>query len=153
MNAHLRLARSDDRDKLCQLLELGLKPYGLNIDYEDTDRDLLDIDSSYFNNGGVFCVLDDGETSIGMYGLYKKSDTVCELRKMYLLPYYKGRGLGKLLMNDALERAINMGFQEMVLETNSCLTEAIGMYRRFGFEICELFDVATRCNTCMRRKL
>ena len=61
METHLRLARSDDRDKLCELLEQGLAPYGLQADYEHTDYDILDVEAHYGNKGGVFCILESDD--------------------------------------------------------------------------------------------
>lgn len=153
MTATLRPYRSSDRDIVCTLLEQGLAPYGLTVDYGNTDRDILDIETHYLNNGGAFMVIGVGENIIGMYGIYRVSAVVCELRKMYLNPSYKGQGYGKQLMNDALAQAVALGFTEMHLETNSRLVEAIGMYKRYGFEVSADAGHAARCDVCMRKLL
>ena len=157
MTGTLRPYQTSDRDIVCKLLEEGLAPYGLGVDYNDTDQDILDVQVNYQDNGGAFMVLTvndgAGDVIIGMYGIYRMDQQRCELRKMYLNPVYKGRGFGKQLMNDALERAQQLGFSEMHLETNSCLVEAIGMYQRFGFEISDEAGHAERCDVCMSRVL
>lgn len=56
-----------------------------------------------------------------------------ELRKMYFRPEVRGRGLGRELLVDLIERAKAGGFDRVVLETASNLTAAIGLYQRFGF--------------------
>ena len=153
MTATLRPYRSSDRGIVCTLLEQGLAPYGLAVDYENTDQDILDIETHYLKNGGAFMVLVVDTEIIGMYGIYRVSAAVCELRKMYLNPSYKGQGFGKQLMNDALAQAVALGFAEMHLETNSRLVEAIGMYKRYGFEVSADAGHAARCDVCMRKLL
>ena len=141
-------------EKIAQdLLSLGLQAYGLQTDYDRTDADILDIQEQYINHGGLFRFMESDEQIIGMYGLFRVSQTVCELRKMYLHPAYKGRGFGHLLMQDALEKATEAGFSEMILETNSCLKEAIAMYLKYGFTDYTPEHLSQRCDRAMRRRL
>jgi GNAT superfamily N-acetyltransferase len=72
---------------------------------------------------------------------------------MYLLPSLQGLGLGRLLLEAALEQARLLGFHEMVLETNSSLEAARRMYERYGFEPCSPDHLSPRCDLAMRRPL
>ncbi len=124
-----------------------LDEYGLKPDPDGTDADLDDIERSYFARGGTFCVLEDQDGSIvGAYGLYPTTDRACELRKMYLRRTHRGRGLGKRLLEDALNAAGRLGFTTVTLETASVLKEAIALYRRYGFVPCPSDHLATRCD-------
>jgi putative acetyltransferase len=58
---------------------------------------------------------------------------MCELVKMYLLPSARGKGLGKALIEGAFDRARNLGYRKMYLETMPELKTAIGMYKKMGF--------------------
>ena len=149
----IRDYRQGDEAQAQQLLIAGLQPYGLAADLASTDADIIDIQRSYIDRGGVFRFLESEGTIAGMYGLYRLSAASCELRKMYLQPEQKGKGFGHLLMKDALEQAAVTGFKEMVLETNSCLTEAIAMYHKYGFEPYTAPHLSERCNYAMRRNL
>jgi putative acetyltransferase len=142
-----------DADKLWSVLERSLAAYGLKADSCNTDTDLLDVQRNYIDCGGRFRVLTQGETPIGMYGLYKIGAERVELRKMYLEPAHKGRGYGKLLLNDALSVAREAGFRTMTLETNRLLVEAIGLYRKFGFKDVERNDLSARCDRAMIKEL
>ncbi|MBM4272599.1 MAG: GNAT family N-acetyltransferase, partial [Deltaproteobacteria bacterium] len=118
-----------------------------------TDRDLSDISESYIRPGGVFRIVEvEGEIA-GSYGLYPVSVKVCELRKMYLMPVYQGRGIGKMMMDEALALARAKGFEEIVLETNSVLVRATQLYKKYRFEYYEPAHLSDRCDSAMRFRL
>ncbi|MDT8301685.1 MAG: GNAT family N-acetyltransferase [Sedimentisphaerales bacterium] len=143
----LRLANNTDCGKVTELVYGVLKEYGLKPDPGATDIDLKDIEQSYFERGGAFYVLEEEDGSIiGAYGLYLIDEQTCELRKMYLHRSYRGKGLGKLLLEDALTKANQIGFKKMILETASVLIEAISLYRSYGFVEYEPEHLSSRCD-------
>jgi putative acetyltransferase len=142
-----------DEEDVFRIVKEVLAGYGLSTNPKETDADLLDIQASYLSEGGAFRILEcDGQIA-GSYGLYPTTRQTCELRKMYLLPKLKGRGLGKKMMGDALRIAKDMGFVEMTLETNSCLKEALGLYKKYGFMEFTPSHLSDRCDLAMRRAL
>lgn len=145
----IRDYRAEDMPRLWEILSAALAPYGLCALPEETDQDLCDVQAAYLNSGGAFRVLIHEERIIGMYGLYREDADVVELRKMYLEPTYKGQGHGIRLMNDALDQARALGFGSMVLETNTCLFEAVALYRKFGFKETERGHLSPRCDMAM----
>ncbi|KAF1940552.1 acyl-CoA N-acyltransferase [Clathrospora elynae] len=60
--------------------------------------------------------------------------TKCELKRLYLTPDARGRGVSKLLMDVALQKARELGYKEMLLDTLSSMTAARTLYTRYGFE-------------------
>jgi putative acetyltransferase len=131
-----------------------LDEYGLEPDPGATDADLDDIEQSYFASGGAFYVLETQDHAIiGAYGLYRMDEHTCELRKMYLHVDYHGKGLGKRLLEDALTRARERGFTEIVLETASALKEAIGLYQSYGFVPYDPDHLSPRCDQAYILKL
>ena len=143
----LRLANNKDCGKVTELVYGVLKEYGLKPDPGATDIDLKDIEQSYFKRGGAFYVLEEENGSIiASYGLYLIDKQTCELRKMYLHSSYRGKGLGKLLLEDALAKARQIGFKKMTLETASVLKEAIGLYKSYGFVEYEPEHMSSRCD-------
>jgi len=109
----LRPASNADCDKIASLVYSILKEYDLKPDPACTDADLKDIEQLYFEQGGTFYVLEEKSGSIvGAYGLYPIDSQTCELRKMYLRRSYRGKGLGKFLMESALSEARQLGFKE-----------------------------------------
>jgi putative acetyltransferase len=143
----LRQATNADRESIKSLVYGVLEEYGLKPDPSCTDADLDDIERSYFARGGTFCVLEDKDGSIvGAYGLYPTKNRTCELRKMYLHRMHRGRGLGRLLLEDALASARRLGFTTVTLETASVLKEAIALYQRYGFVPCPSDHLSARCD-------
>jgi putative acetyltransferase len=57
----------------------------------------------------------------------------CELVKLYLISEMRGQGLGLLLMEKCFQKAIDLGFTQMYLETMPEFRMAIGLYEKAGF--------------------
>ena len=70
----------------------------------------------------------------------------CELRKMYLDPSIRGKGMGRFLLEQMLSKAINLGFNKMRLETASVLKEAVSLYNRYGFKQVRSEHISCRCD-------
>ncbi len=143
----LRPATNQDSRPIKELVFTVLGQYGLEPDPSQTDADLDDIEASYFARGGIFYVLEtQAGAIIGAYGLYPKEAGTCELRKMYLHRDHRGKGLGKRLLDDAMDNARRLGFRRVVLETASILTEAIALYERYGFKPHHPDHLSLRCD-------
>ena len=143
----LRLADNKDCGKVTELVYGVLMEYDLKPDPGATDIDLKDIEQSYFERGGAFYVLEEKDGSIiGAYGLYPVDKATCELRKMYLPISYRGKGLGKLLLESALLKSRQLGFKRMILETASVLKEAITLYKSYGFVEYNPEHLSSRCD-------
>jgi len=128
----LRRATGSDGEAVRRLVFAVLREHGLTPDPAETDADLCDLESAYA--GGSFDVLIDASgIVVGTVGLFRLDAQRCELRKMYLAPTYRGQGLGKRLLAHALERAQQLGFRRVELETTSVLAAAIRLYESFGF--------------------
>ena len=150
---NLRKAKTGEEGKILCLVKKVLSDYGLKINPEETDKDLSDLDNFYFDNKGWFAVIDHGNEIIGSYGIFRVSEKVCELRKMYLLPEYQGMGLGRLMMEDAIHQAKTLDYAEIILETNKLLDKAIHLYKKYGFEEYNPSHLSDRCNYAMRKEI
>lgn len=132
-----------------QTLVFGvLEEYGLKADPENTDADLNDIEANYSGAGGIFDVLISDEGGLlGTVALFRINPKVCELRKMYLVRSERGKGLGRVLLEHAIRRAVELGFDQMVLETASVLREAVSLYEQRGFRRYTPEHMAARCDS------
>ena len=149
----IRFATNDDIVPVRELINGILSEYGLSPDPGGVDADLDNIETSYMARGGCFEVITDREQIIGTVGLYPHDETRVEIRKMYLAPSLRRRGIGKWLLERTLQQAWEMGYEEIVLETASVLTEAIGLYRSFGFEPIPGKPETDRCDQAYRLRL
>ena len=94
---------------------------------------------------GVFVVLDDDEgTPMGCGGIRLiapgPSGVRYELKHLYLRPETRGRGWGRLLVEDLVERARGFGAAELVLDTHHSLEAAGALYARTGFVQIERYN-------------
>jgi len=143
----LRRATNLDREKISALVFEVLREYGLSPDPCRTDADLADIASHYHGRGGIFDVLETTDGAVvGSVGLYPIDRSTCELRKMYLHSSFRGKGLGRHLLEHALERVKELGFSRVTLETASVLKEAIALYQSYGFRPYTPDHLAGRCD-------
>ena len=143
----IRQATNADAEEVKHLVFGVLAEYGLKGDPEGTDADLADIEANYLAPGGLFDVVEaDDARIVGSVGLLPRGEGICELRKMYLAREARGRGLGKVLLERALERARALGFRRVELETAGTLVEAINLYTRYGFRPVESAHLAARCD-------
>ena len=130
----IRPATNADCARVIALVSGVLAEFQLPFNLDSKDADLKDIESSYFAAGGVFELIEDAHGKLlGTYGLFPLDDRQCELRKMYFLPEIRGLGLGKQVLDRAIDHARRLGFKAIVLETISVLQRAIHLYTRFGF--------------------
>lgn len=122
-----------------------LNEYGIGGFSHHSDDSLNKIEQSFA--GGFFGLIKNEEEEIvGTFGLYKLSETNCEIRKMYLLPQARGNGLGKWMVKFLIEKAKELGFQKIELDTASVLLEAIELYKKMGFKEVETCNDSPRCD-------
>lgn len=145
----IRPFRDDDAGAVRDLVLAVLAEFGLAADHAGTDADLADVPAHYQARGGEFWVVEDGHGRIaGTCGVWidPRDPARAELRKMYLLPERRGRGLGRRLLDTALDHARRAGVARMELETASAMTAAIGLYQQAGFTAMEAVPDAPRCD-------
>lgn len=83
---------------------------------------------------GVFVVVrDDDGRAVACGGVTRFDDARGELKRMYVLPEARGRGLGRLLLDDLERGARELGFAALVLETGDRQEAALALYRSFGY--------------------
>lgn len=96
--------------------------------------DMDDVQRSYFDRDGLFLVMTDEERMIGTGAIRKLDDTVCELKRVWLLFEYHGQGLGYRMIQELLEFARAKGYQHVRLETDRAgQSRAYELYKRLGF--------------------
>lgn len=149
-----RPAVNADRVALEGLIFGALAEYGMQPESQGFDRDLEDIESAYAQ--GIFEVLIDSQGQIqGSWALRPVEDQPqrLELRRMYLHPQQRARGLGRALLGRALALALERGCRWMELETATALKEARQLYQWAGFGPCGGRLETQRCDLRMEMRL
>lgn len=152
-NFHFRPIRNEDEKKVRNIIFSILDDYGLKLDIEGVDHDLFEITKHY--SRGLFGVIEEMEKGeiVGSFALYPMNNTEYELRKMFLLKEYRGKGLGKWVMDFCEVFAKREGFTSISLETASVLKEAIGLYVKKGYKHVSDDNHTERCDVLMRKYL
>ncbi len=81
----------------------------------------------------IFYLIERGGAVIGMGGIRRVRDGVCEMKRVYLRDAAKGLGLGRALVERLMADAAGFGYRQMLLDTAPTLTTAIALYQRLGF--------------------
>ena len=103
--------------------------------YTDLDifNDMDNFQAHYFDNGGTFLVVHNGEQVIGSGALRKLDDETAELKRMWLLEAYHGQGIGYRLFIQLIEFARKSGYDRIRLQTSPEQVRALDFYQKIGF--------------------
>ena len=129
-----RRATNRDCAVATRVVDGALREYGLHAILDGGDVDLTDIDGYYNSRGGHFELLEDASGDVlGVLAWKSGGEGVVELKKLYLVPKARGRGLGRRALSRVVDAARDAGARTVVLETAAALKEANELYTRFGF--------------------
>jgi putative acetyltransferase len=104
--------------------------------FEDMDR----ISSVYREPHGTFLVLLDAERVVGTGAIRRLDEQTCELKRMWFLPAYRGRGYGARMSEALFEFARSAGYKRVRLDTAPVLAAANRLYERLGFYPIERYN-------------
>lgn len=96
-------------------------------------RDMEEVESHYFGNEGLFLAVLDDDRIIGSGAVRKLDKATSELKRMWLLESYHGRGIGYQVFTQLQNFAVEKGYKFMRLQTSSEQRRAIDFYRKIGF--------------------
>jgi len=70
----------------------------------------------------------------GCVALKGHADLICELKRMYVRPAFRGQGAGRALVRILIEEARRAGFERMILDSHISMKIAHEIYQTFGFK-------------------
>lgn len=123
-------------DNLILFLQECLPQSGRKLELNGRHKMFCSIET-YFES--FWCLFDE-ENIIGTVALKKLDEEKCELKSLYLLQKYHGKGLGEHLLKTAILEAQENDYKEMYLDTLSTSKEAISLYKKMGFVITERYN-------------
>ena len=114
------------------MTEFGAVGCGFAIE----DPEVAAMHEAYSGDRAAFFVVELEGRVVGGAGIAPLAGgdpDVCELRKMYLLPEARGRGLGGRLLGLCLDAARSRAFETCYLETLESMRDARRLYEKHGF--------------------
>ncbi len=134
----LRPIQASDDERVAELIRTVMGEFeATGAGYSVHDPEVVAMSGAYARPRSEYWVLEAGGRVVGGGGiapLQRGAAPVCELRKMYSLPPFRGRGFGRRLLEHLLERARAHGFEQMYLESVARMKLAERLYRAAGFE-------------------
>ena len=104
------------------------------LDFQDIEAELAALDHEYGPPGGGVLLAESGGEVVGCVGVRPlEPPAIAELKRMYLRPHARGRGIGRALAAAALDLAAQLGYGSVRLDTVSELEAAGAVYRKLGF--------------------
>ncbi len=106
---------------------------------QDFGRELAGLPGAYVPpGGGLWLAREDGAPA-GCVALRPLDDRSAELKRLYVRPAFRGRRLGRQLMQVAIDRARDTGCRAVRLDTFPSMAEAVALYRSAGFREIEAY--------------
>lgn len=132
---------SDMQQSVEDFFEKCFAAVGIPYSPKDRHADIADVDRHYMQNGCFWCLFDNniliGTVAIRMIDTDSK---VVELKRMFVLPEYQGKGYGRLLLKHAIGYAKKQQYSKMCLDTRRQFSAAQHLYRSSGFQETEKYN-------------
>lgn len=107
----------------------------LNVDlcFQGFAQELANLPGDYAPPSGALLVAEVDGAIAGCVALRAVNSDVCEMKRLYARPAFRGRRVGLALVEAILAEARRIGYTRMRLDTLPVMTEAQALYQRLGF--------------------
>jgi ribosomal protein S18 acetylase RimI-like enzyme len=133
----MKIIKIDTQDELLAVQELFLEyatTLGFNLEFQNFEKEVRSLPGEYAEPNGCILLAKRYDEIVGCIALRPMDETVCEMKRMYIRPAHRGKGLGRALATAIIQEAIEKGYQYMRLDTINTMTEAIQLYYSLGFD-------------------
>ena len=107
----------------------------INVDlcFQDFSAELDRLSVMYAPPAGALLLARAGGDTAGCVGLRKLRDDICEMKRLYVRPEFRGRHFGRRMAEDIARRGRELGYRTLVLDTLGTMEAAQGLYLSMGF--------------------
>ncbi len=133
------LCESADMPRVRALFEEYGASLGFNLCFQNFDEELASLPGCYAPPLGTIVAAFSGGETCGCIGVRPFGEGVCEMKRLYVKPACRGRGIGRSLALEAVAFATAAGYERMCLDTLESMTEANALYRSLGFVPCKRY--------------
>ncbi|HEY8225232.1 MAG TPA: GNAT family N-acetyltransferase [Pyrinomonadaceae bacterium] len=132
----LRQAQNqEDIEAAHTLFEEYAASLGISLCFQNFDEELANLPGDYAPPSGRLLLAYVDEELAGCIALRKLSNEICEMKRLYIRTEFRGKGLGRKMVEAILREAKEIGYSRMRLDTlPGRMDEAINLYRSIGFK-------------------
>jgi putative acetyltransferase len=134
----LTFAQAESPAQIAQARELLLEyaqSLGFSLCFQNFDKELVGLPGDYAPPEGRLLLAECEGHLAGCVALHKLGPGICEMKRLYLRPQFRGKGLGRTLAGRIIAEARQIGYQHMRLDTvEPVMKDAVAMYRKLGFK-------------------
>jgi len=133
----LKIIKAHTEGDVPQVREL-FKEYeaslGISLCFQGFEKELASLPGEYAPpEGRLLLALWDGRLA-GCVALRKDDQDACEMKRLYVRPPFRGKGVGRTLAHAIIAEAKEIGYKKMRLDTLPSMKEAIALYQSLGFQ-------------------
>ena len=126
---------AEEIDRARKLFEEYAAGLGIDLCFQSFDKELAELPGGYVPPAGRLFIAIDENQAAGCVALRRIADGVCEMKRLYVRPGFRGTGLGHALAEAIILAAREIGYQRMRLDTlPGKMDRAIAMYHSLGFK-------------------
>ena len=129
----IRPAIGADIPHVQQMLREYVKWIGLDLAFQEIDAELDLMPGDYAPPLGALFVAVEGDRYLAMIALRPLEGAVAEMKRLYVRPEARGRGLARRLIARLCEEAKRLNYTELRLDTLPMMGEAQALYEACGF--------------------
>jgi len=115
----IRIGNKQDEASVRLLVGEVLAESGKSLDIEAADRDLRSIEINYFGHDGVFLVAEEERKIVGIAAALKRTETTCEVKRLYVTREHRGKGVGTQLLQQLVRFARNLDYDQLVVSEDA----------------------------------
>ena len=129
--------QAESPQQIASIRELFLEyaeSLGFSLCFQSFDKELESLPGDYDPPDGRLLLATREGQPAGCVALHKLDDEFCEMKRLYVRPQYRGKGLGKALAERIIVEAREIGYKKLRLDTvEPVMRTAVAMYRQLGF--------------------
>jgi ribosomal protein S18 acetylase RimI-like enzyme len=106
---------------------------GVSLDFQNFEYELEHLPGKYAYPGGRLYLARVDNQAAGCIALRKIDNTICEMKRLFVRPEFRGHKIGQKLAETIIKDALQLQYQQMILDTFTTLTNAVALYQNLGF--------------------
>jgi GNAT superfamily N-acetyltransferase len=125
---------SEDRAPIARLMREYVEALEADISFQDFETEYASLPGKYARPEGVVLIAWTADEAVGIVAYRPLERRICEMKRLYVLPPFRGTGLGRLLVEELVRDARSHGYRRMVLDTLPSMRPAQAAYSAMGFQ-------------------